>query len=339
MKAYILSILLCLLFIFSFHACKDDMLGEKPPFELELPAHFPPILHPEGNELTQERVDLGKMLFYEKALSLDSSISCATCHPQAKAFADNEAVSIGIQNRLGFRNVPVLGNVAYHPYFFREGGSPSLEAQVLGPICNFDEMGFNARELADRLKLDSTYQQLARKAYERPMDLWVITRALSAFERTLITGDSPWDHFIQGDSSALSSSEKRGWDLFQSERLACTQCHSGIDFSDYSFQNNGLYSQYEDKGRYRASFDTADIGKFKVFSLRNVELTGPYMHDGSLTSLEEVIEHYNSGGKQPANQSKLIKPLGLTETEKTDLIAFLKALTDDTFLQNPAFKE
>jgi len=294
---------------------------------------------PESNPLTYERVKLGKMLFYEKALSRDSSISCATCHPQSRAFADDEAVSLGIKDRMGFRNVPVLGNIGYHPYFFREGGSPSLEAQVLGPICNFDEMGFNARELIERLAADDKYQQLAQEAYKRPMDVFVLTRALAAFERTLITGDSPWDRFIQGDSSAMGAAAQRGWALFRSERLNCTQCHNGIDFSDYSFQSNGLKTQYEDEGRYRVTGDSSDIGTFKVFSLRNVALTGPYMHDGSLKTLQEVIEHYNQGGSQHVNQSEYIKPLGLSAGEKSDLIAFLEALTDKAFTENPDFGE
>lgn len=322
-----------------FDACQEDEPVKKDIFTLELPPHFPPIDIPEGNEFTHERVALGKMLFFEKALSRDSSMSCATCHPQSRAFADDEAISLGIQSRMGFRNVPVLGNVAYHPYFFREGGSKTLEGQVLGPICNFDEMGFNARELANRLMLDSTYQRLAREAYERPIDLYVVTRAIAAYERTMITGDAPWDRFILGDSSAMNESAQRGWALFQSERLGCTNCHSGIDFSDYSFQNNGLYEDYEDQGRYRVTVDSSDIGKFKVFTLRNVALSGPYMHDGSLKTLEEVIEHYDSGGSDHPNKSPHIKPLGLNEQEKADLISFLRALTDHTFINNPAFRE
>lgn len=321
-----------------FHACQEDDPVKKEAFQLQLPPHFPQPEIPADNQLTQARVELGKMLFFETALSRDSSMSCATCHPQSRAFADDEAISLGIKNRLGFRNVPVLGNVAYHPYFFREGGSPNLENQVLGPICNFDEMGFNARELADRLKVDTTYERLAQEAYERPIDLFVVTRALAAYERTMITGDAPWDRFIQGDSSALNEAEQRGWALFQSEKAGCTHCHKGIDFSDYSFQNNGLYAQYQDEGRYRVTLDSSDIGKFKVFTLRNVELSGPYMHDGSLKTLEEVIEHYNSGGSKHPNQSEHIKPLGLSETEKSDLVAFLKALTDRTFINNPAFR-
>lgn len=338
MKKYFFTAVLLFALMAGFHACQEDEPVKKVEFTLDLPDHFPPFDVPEGNELTTARVKLGKMLFYEKALSRDSTMSCATCHPQSRAFADDQAISLGVQNRLGFRNVPVLGNLAYHPYFFREGGSPSLEAQVLGPICNFDEMGFNARELADRLKVDPTYQELAIEAYERPMDLFVLTRSIAAFERTMITGDSPWDRFIHGDSSALNASEKRGWALFQSEKAGCTHCHSGIDFSDYSFQNNGLYEKFKDEGRYRVTVDSSDIGKFKVFTLRNVALSGPYMHDGSLATLEAVIDHYNAGGSNHPNKSEYIKALGLNEVEKTDLVNFLKALTDETFINNPAFQ-
>jgi cytochrome c peroxidase len=321
------------------HSCQEDEPTGPTPFVLEVPPHFPQPEIPANNTLTAERVALGKKLFFEKALSRDSSLSCASCHPQHLAFADDNAISIGVKDRMGFRNVPTLTNVAYHPYFFREGGSPTLEAQVLGPICNFDEMGFNARELANRLKTDETYETLAQEAYGRSIDLWVVTRAIAAYERTMISGNSRWDQYYLGDENALTESEKRGWELFSSERAACTQCHSGFDFSDYSFQNIGTHQEYKDLGRARVTVDSADIGKFKVPTLRNVELTGPYMHDGSFTSLEEVVAFLSQGGVGHFNQSEYVKPLNFTSQEQTDLVNFLKSLTDHDFVTDPAFRE
>lgn len=309
------------------------------PYELSLPPHFPEPEIPEENQLTESRVALGKKLFYDPVLSLDSTISCASCHPQATGFADDLMISTGIQGRMGFRNVPTLTNVAYHPYFFREGGNPSLEGQVLGPICSFDEFGFNARELADRLSGDTLYDAMAMDAYKRPMDLYVITRAIAAFERTLISGNAPYDQFILGDSTALSPIAQQGMNLFFSERTACATCHEGFDFSNYAFENIGLYETYQDLGRFRITLDSADIGKIKVPTLRNVALTAPYMHDGSLPSLEAVIDHFDTGGVQHPNQSPDVKPLHLSQTEKDALLAFLQSLTDEEFIHNPNFSK
>ena len=325
--------------LISVLGCQKDKPLELPGYKLAVPAHFPPPSIPLDNQLTQERVELGKKLFYDPVLSLDSTISCASCHPQSTAFADDLMVSTGIQGRMGFRNVPTLTNVAYHPYFFREGGNPSLEGQVLGPICAFDEMGFNARELANRLIGDPVYEPLAKDAYGRSIDLFVITRALAAFERTLISGNAPYDQYILGDENALSALEKQGLELFQSERTACATCHEGFDFSNYKFENIGLYEVYLDEGRYRITLDSADIGKIKVPTLRNVALTAPYMHDGSLPSLAEVIDHFDRGGSGHSNQSSDVKPLHLTQEEKNALLAFLHSLTDEEFIQNPNFSK
>lgn len=300
------------------------------PYELALPPGFSAPVSPPENELTQERVALGRALFYDPVLSRDSSIACASCHHLSEGLADHHPVSVGIQGRTGFRNAPTLLNVAYHPYFFAEGGSPSLEFQVLGPLENEDEMGFNGAELDQKIRRHPIYGPWAQRAYGRDMGIYVVVRALAAFERTLISADSPWDRYQRGDSAALTPAARRGWDLFQSERLGCRSCHEGLNFTDYSFKSNGLYADSPDAGRHRITLDSADLGTFKVPTLRQVALTWPYMHDGSLPNLSAVIEHYDRGGNGHPNQDPRIRRLGLTESEKKDLLAFLHALTDSS---------
>ena len=309
------------------------------PYTLAVPQGFPAPDIPADNAMTADRIALGKRLFYDKALSRDYSISCADCHRQELAFTDANPVSVGIQGRLGTRNSPTLVNLAWQPYFFVEGGSPSLEMQALGPIGETHEMGFNGKEAVDRLSADSSYQQSARKAYGRNFDAFVMLRALAAFERTLISGNSPFDQYqYQGQEEALSEAAKRGLAIFTSERAACNTCHPAPFFTDFSFQNIGLRTEYIDPGRFRVSLDSADWGKFKVPTLRNIAKTAPYMHDGSLATLEEVIEHFDQGGVGHRNQSPHVQAIGLTSEEKTDLLAFLRSLTDEDFLRNPDFR-
>ena len=306
---------------------------------LVIPTGFPDIEFPEGNEFTEARWELGKKLFYDKVMSRNETVSCASCHLATYAFSDTVALSPGVDNAPGVRNAPSLANVAYHPYYTREGGVPTLEMQVLVPIQEHNEFDFNIIEIADRLKSNPEYQKLSQEAYGREPDYYVIVRALATFERSIISGNSRFDqYFYQGIHSALTEQELAGMELFNSERTNCSSCHSGFNFSNYTFQNNGLYKEYADQGRFRLTNVVADRGLFKVPSLRNVAVTGPYMHDGSLSSLEEVIDHYNSGGKTHPNKNEMIRPLTLTETEQAELVAFLRSLTDDEFINNKKFR-
>lgn len=310
------------------------------PYVFNLPSGVPLPTIPDGKEITLERVALGKKLFYDPRLSRDSSISCNSCHLQNAAFADHNPVSIGVEGRIGFRNSPTLVNVVYHPYFFKEGGNPSLESQAFGPIEEHSEMDFTASGIVDRMQDDETIQMMSHKAFGRSFDNFVLVRSLGAFQRTLISANSKYDRFqYLGETSALNESEQRGMALFFSDQLNCSQCHGGFDFTEYGIESNGTKAEYEDLGLMRLTFDSLDIGKFKVPTLRNVELTYPYMHDGSFPTLESVVEHYNQGGQNHSNQSPLIQPLNLTAQEKSDLIAFLKSLTDWEFVNNPAFSE
>jgi cytochrome c peroxidase len=318
----------------------DPALFEKEQALLDVPSHFPSIDFPEDNEFTESRWLLGKQLFYDQRLSQDNSVSCASCHKQDLAFADNTSFSPGVENRPGVRNSPSLANVAYHPYLTREGGVPTLEMQVLVPIQEHNEFGFNIIDIAKRLESDSNYSRLSKEAYDRPLDYFVITRAIATFERSLISGNSAYDMYLsKGDLSSLSKSQIAGMKLFQSNKTNCSSCHSGFNFTNYAFINNGLYKDYNDLGRKRLTGLEQDLALFKVPSLRNVELTAPYMHDGSISTLEEVIEHYNQGGTPHQNKHHLIKPLNLNDTEKAQLIAFLKSLTDKKFTTNINFKK
>lgn len=300
----------------------------------EIPEGFPDMVFPEGNEYSYSRWILGKKLFFDPVMSRDSSISCASCHMPNMAFTDNKATSPGIEMRPGTRNSPSLANVGYYPYLLREGGVPTLEMQVLVPIAEHNEFDFNVVDLSYKLRENEEYVNLAKQAYNREIDPYVITRAIANFERSIISGKSNYDKFINGNKSALNTNEKRGMDLFFSERLKCTSCHSGVFFTDHSFQNNGLYLNYPDSGRMRLTGEIKDRALFRVPSLRNVGLTYPYMHDGKMSTLLDVINHYNSGGVNHFNKSVKIEPLKLTEEEKSSLVAFLNSLSDFEFVND-----
>lgn len=299
-----------------------------------IPEGFPKVVHPEGNEFTLARWKLGKKLFYDPILSKDSTISCATCHKTELAFADNTPFSDGFEGRAGVSNSPSLANVAYNPYQLRGGSVPTLEMQILVPIQESNEFAHNIVDITEQLLKNPNYAQMSIDAYDREIDPFVITRSIALFERTLISGNSRYDQHVNQNKNELTTDEIAGMELFFSDKTNCASCHSDFNFTNYSFQNNGLYLDYENIGRMRLTGDTTDLSKFKVPSIRNIALTAPYMNDGSINTLEAVIEHYNSGGVNHINKSELIKPLGLTDREKEILIMFLKTLTDKEFINN-----
>ena len=332
----------CTLLVLLF-ACQQEMPEPAPPEPeplLAVPPGFPAPEFPADNELTSARWALGKKLFYDPVFSRDSTLSCAGCHRAANAFSDTVAFSPGVGGLPGTRNAPTLANIGYHPYFTREGGVPTLEMQILVPIQEHNEFDFNILLIAERLRSDTAYARMSREAYDRDPDAFVITRSIACFERSIISGQSRYDrYFFQGENAALTAAERRGMDLFFSEKTNCTQCHTGFNFTNYAFENNGLYTDYADPGRYRLTELESDRARFKVPTLRNAALTAPYMHDGSLQTLKSVVDHYNSGGKLHPNKSPLIRPLGLTAAEKADLVAFLRCLTDEPFVSNPKFRQ
>jgi len=300
------------------------------PFPLQLPPGAPMPEFPEDNPLTIASVELGKALFFDPRLSRNGTVSCRSCHHPDRAFSDTVALSVGIDQQLGQRNSPSLANLAYHPSFFRDGGVSTLERQVIAPVQDPLEMDHSIQRAADAVSGDMHYERLSQLAYGMPMDAYVITRAIASYERTLISGWSRFDrYFYQADAAAMTESEVRGWELFTSSELNCTACHTGFDLSDHSFQNIGQYLEYADTGRERITQGPADIGKFKVPTLRNIALTAPYMHDGAITTLDGVIDHFAGGGLPHPNRSPLMTNFALSVDQKAELIAFLNALTDE----------
>jgi len=310
------------------------------PFKLEIPLGFSYPSIPEDNLPNKVRIELGRKLFYDPILSKDSSISCSSCHLTELAFTDGKKFSDGVDGQKTERNTPTLTNIAYHNSFFWDGGNHSLPLQVVGPLENELEMNLSARDAVERLKNNAEYTQLMERAYNlKEPNIYGLTRAIAAFERTLISGNSPFDKYkYQDQKDALTQNELDGMNLFFSSSLKCAECHSDFNFTNYQFENNGIYLNYSDSGRARITLNSADAGKFKVPSLRNVELSAPYMHDGSFSNLSDVIDHYAQGGKGHHNQSNKITGFSITPQEKQNLISFLESLTDHEFLNNPNFK-
>lgn len=293
---------------------------------------YPEVKHPSDNLPTEARINLGSDLFFETLLSRDSTISCQSCHKIDEAFADHLSLGEGIKGRHVTRNTPSVFNIGLHPYMMKDGKIPSLEAQVLAPINEHREFDMSPEEVVQRLQTRPYYVSLSKKAYGKTIDIDVVQKSLAVFQRIIKAENSPFDAYMRGDDTSLTEKQKRGWKLFQTEELNCIQCHSGFDFTDYSFQNNGLYQNYVDSGRALVSGQQEDIGKFKVPSLRNVAITYPYMHNGAVSSLEEVLAHYASGGQQHANQSEFVKGFELNKADQEALIAFLQSLTERRFL-------
>jgi cytochrome c peroxidase len=334
-----LTWLFILFMVILIAACnKDSEIIENDFTLIHYPLGFPKMDFPEDNVPSQERWELGKKLFFETHLSDDNEVSCASCHLPSHAFSDVVALSPGSEGAPGLRNAPSLANVGYHPYFTREGGIPTLEMQILVPIQEHNEFNSNIVDLAEELKEVDNYNALAQQAYGQEMSPFVITRALATFERSLVSGEAMFDLFSEGIINALDGSQINGMDLFFSSKANCSTCHGGFNFTKYEILNNGLYTEYEDPGLFRLTGDPLDSGKFKVPSLRNIALTGPYMHDGSLESLAAVVDHYNQGGNAHPNQDNRIIPLGLTSQEKQDLVHFLEALSDYAFIENERFQ-
>jgi len=306
---------------------------------VQTPAGFPVMEVPLDNQYSAARWQLGKRLFYDKRLSRNNTISCSSCHRQEFAFSDSVAFSPGDNAAQGTSNAPTLTNIGYHPYFTRGGSVPTLEMQVLVPVQEHNEFNTSILDIAEKLKPDSSYRAMAAAAYGREIDPFVITRALACFERSLVSGNSRFDRYYYGGAAdKLDEEEIRGMKLFYSPRTSCSGCHSGFNFTNYSFENNGLYLKYADSGRMRFTRKESDRAKFKVPTLRNIALTAPYMHDGSMKTLEQVVDHYNSGGAGHRSKSALIRPLHLTRKEKKELVAFLKTLTDHSLITDKNLK-
>jgi cytochrome c peroxidase len=283
---------------------------------------------PKDNPLTEAKVQLGRKLFFDPILSADGSVSCASCHDPSHGFAGSSRFGTGIGGKKTTRNVPSLLNRAYGTAFFWDGREQTLEAQALRPIDNPEEMGGTVADAVKRLQRHADYPGLFKAAYAEEVTPANLGKALASFERVLLLGNSRVDRFRAGEVRVLSDGERHGLWLFES-RGRCWRCHSGPNFSDERFHNTGVKWNKEpiDLGRYAITKQETDRGRFKTPTLRGVAETAPYMHDGSMTTLEEVVEFYNQGGSKNQNLDETIVPLGLSKNDVKDLVAFLKALS------------
>ncbi len=334
-------------------ACADHSLCVVQPAAPLTSALAPPgfpagpvtLTAPPDNILTEERARLGKRLFFDPRLSRTGLVSCSSCHDQAHAFSDPRPVSLGVDGRAGTRNAPALVNLAWGTSFFWDGRAPTLEDQAGQPIQNPVEMDSTLEDAVKRVAAEPSYVDAFRSAYGAGADTaagsineMTLRQALASFVRTLVSGDSPYDRFLAGEASALDAPEQRGESLFFSERTGCFHCHPRGTLTNAGFFNDGSYTAGGDTGRQMITGRTGDLGKFKVPGLRNVAVSAPYMHDGSLATLADVLAQYDRGGRGHPSTDPQIAPLGLTDDERADLLAFLGALTDVEFLDDPRFR-
>ena len=286
---------------------------------------------PSTNLNYAAKVELGKQLYFDGRLSKNGAISCAFCHNPGTGWADPRQTSIGIGGGLGGRQSPTVLNTAFNHLQFWDGRARSLEEQAIGPIHNPIEMGETHENVVKKLSNIKGYQQQFRAVFGTDVNLQGIAEAIAAYERTVISTNSAFDKYVEGDLKAMDEAAVRGMALFKG-KARCILCHNGSNFTDNQFHNLGVPQVgplTEDLGRYAVTRAEKDKGAFKTPTLRSISETAPYMHDGAFKTLEEVVDFLNSGGGANANLSALMKPLNLTVEERGDLIAFLKALTGE----------
>ena len=283
---------------------------------------------PADNPTLPDRVTLGQRLFRERLLSRDRSLACVDCHRPDRAFTDGRARAVGVYGRRGPRSVPTIVNRAWGEAFFWDGRIATLEDQVLQPILAELEMDLTIDEAVDRLRGTSQYAEAFRDTFGRDVNGDDLARALAAYVRTIQSGSSPFDHYVWGEPTALSPEAQAGLSLFRG-RANCSACHVGPNLTDEEFHNTGVFWGQEpyDPGRFTVTEVTEDIGKFKTPTLREIARTAPYMHDGSLATLEDVVDFYTDGGRPNPFLDRDLRPLRLTADEKTAVVAFLRSLT------------
>lgn len=295
-----------------------------------LPSKVP---YPEGNEPTEARVELGKKLFFDPRLSADGNMSCATCHSPLFGWSDGLPTAKGFKSQVLGRASPTVINTAFNSIQMWDGRKKSLEDQALGPMISSAEMNIGASGALDFIKANEEYAALFKAAYPKlEVGEVALANAIASFERTVVSDNSPVDQWIKGDKTALTASEVNGFDVFYNpDKGNCAVCHSGPNFTDNGFHNVGLASYGEenpDMGRYGIKPIRVLKGAFKTPTLREISNTAPYFHDGSANTLEAVVEHYAKGGVVETDLSPNMKKLTLTETEKSDLVAFLHKLSE-----------
>ena len=321
---------------------------------------------PKDNPLSVEKVALGRALYFDKRLSVDGTVSCATCHDPALAFTDAKVLAIGGHDRRGTRNAPTILNAVFNETFFWDGRASSLEDQVKHPLLSSFEMGMpNEREVAVRLSAIHEYESQFKRVFKSEgLTVDTIAKAIAAYERTLLSGNSPFDRFIAGQQTALTEAQKRGLTLFKG-KAKCIECHTyslqNPFFTDFKFHNTGVAvadaaldelvgsfvktskdasgtvlahsAGFSELGRFAVTLQRVDVGAFKTPPLRDIELTSPYMHDGSIKTLIDVVQFYNRGGNANRYLDKRIEALQLTDAEVNDVVEFLRSLTSDDVLR------
>lgn len=320
------------------------------PYSLQIPAGLPPMdqFIPADNPMTVEGVALGRRLFYDPILSGDDTQACADCHKQQDGFSDMRRFSVGIDGSLGTRNAMALINLGWNQFgFFWDGSEMTLESQALKPVTNPLEMNATWPEVEAKLNAHPEYPELFKQAFGvNRIDSLSVAKAIAQFERTLISGNSRFDKWYNQQLIQLTDQELRGFVLYSTEGADCFHCHGlGGLITDNQFRNNGLDTDFSaDEGRYLITGNPADIGKFRVPTLRNIELTPPYMHDGRFFTLEQVVDHYSEHILHSPTLDPLMELVEdggaqLTAQDKADLVAFLKTFTDEDFVTNPEFSD
>lgn len=325
--------------------CAEQQLEPLPDPYPSVPSNFPPVPVPSDNPITPAKVSLGKALFFERRLSSEGTIACASCHLPQRSFSDApNQVSRGVGGALGQRNAPTLINVAYRTSLFWDGRAATLEDQARNAFMHSAEMDADTIAVATLLRSQEYKGRWVDAFGDTLVTMRRAMQAIATFERTIVSANSRYDKFVRGDRSSLSQIEREGMDLFFSSRTMCSSCHNGPDFTNDQFQNIGLFHHYFDRGRYNVTREPRDEGLFKTPTLRNVALTAPYMATGDseaglLSTLEDVVEHYNLGGTAFPNKDNRVRPMNLSDREKLALVAFMRALTDSSVLTNPAWTQ
>ena len=299
--------------------------AETLPVPLGLDAYVPA---PEKNPLTREKVELGRALFFFKGLSRDGTVSCGTCHLPERAFTDGKAGAVGVRGQVSERRTPTIFNRAWGRAFFWDGRAATLEAQVLQPLLNPKEMDLTPGEIAPRVFADTELGARMKAVFEREAQNEDVALALASYVRSILSGDSPYDRFVAGDRAALSHQQQFGLKLFRG-KANCVACHVGTNLTDERFHNTGTgwkNGAWADAGRGALAGEETERGAFKTPGLRETERAAPYMHDGSLATLDEVVDFYDQGGRDNPGIDGEMRELKLTATEKRALVAFLKSL-------------
>ena len=343
---------LAITFLIMITGCNKETTPDSPSevynpttYKINIPQGFPIMVIPEDNPMTVEGIDLGRRLFYDPILSGDNTQSCADCHAPEFAFSDNgKQFSTGIDGIEGTRNSMAVINIGWMTNLFWDGRAIGVEEQALGPVPNPIEMHQQWTEAMIKLNADAAYPNLFLKAFgTKNIDSLLVTKAIAQFERTMISSNSKWDRYLRGEAN-LSLAESKGFEIFFTEKGDCFHCHTTILFTDNLFHNNGLDSEFADKGLFDVTGNNNDIGKFKTPTLRNLEFTGPFMHDGRFETIEEVVNFYSNDVKWSSTIDPLMKKveqggIQLNDDEKESLMAFLKTLTDTTFINNPEYAD